>query len=141
MSRYLKHCELTGAECLYGFVDGRCTADNWEHQCPEGKKNNLQRIKEERFQSMQKIVLDPQKLGCDKCEYRQAGYVSTNENISCVACELRALIDAGYGDLKDFVERLKSKKRDITYQKGRDKVFGSGVIVEDLDELLKELSE
>ena len=57
----------------------------------------------------------------------------------CNLCECaKLLVNAGYGNLREFAERLESKKKDIVYRKGADTVYGTGVAIDDIDVLLKE---
>ncbi len=50
----------------------------------------------------------------------------------------KEFVNAGYGNIREFVNKLKSKKQDMTYRKGADLVYGQGVSLKDIDELLKE---
>lgn len=57
-------------------------------------------------------------------------------------CELRSLEqhdkEVQANAIRAFAKRLKLKKQDITYRKGADLVYGMGVSLKDIDELLKE---
>lgn len=83
---------------------------------------------------------------CAKCFYDLSdccqGYFAGSETLRHPDCPIKSLEqydkEVQANAIRAFAKRLKLKKQDITYWKGADLVYGQGVSLKDIDELLKE---
>lgn len=87
--------------------------------------------KQKRIDKMVSIV-NLSSYPCEECEHGAQKHLSN----ACYSCEMEALVNAGYGNLREFAEMLKKR-----CERNSDAVGGCGgycVSPLEIDELLKE---